>query len=177
MHAALQNLYDEAFEGFGIVEMVEVDDAIILYHGVEYFSYQGFGLFVDGGTGLYIDNLTKEAHDEVAHLSLLFVKRLVVAQFFADASANCHQFFVEIFCQTIDGIAYESVEMETYASDSFAQDGIQLLSLFCFEKGYDARNEVGRCGKTDSGIGSSSEHYKCEGRVFAIEQLLGELVA
>ena len=146
VHAALQYFNYQVLEGIGVVEVVEVDDGVVLDGGFKNFVDEGFGFAINGGTCFDINYFVKKAHDELSHLFLMFAKRWVVLEFIVDVAAYGGEFFVEVFGESLYGLAHKFVEVEAHTAYGLAQQGVDGFAFVGFKIADDAGNEVGGCG-------------------------------
>ena len=93
-----------------------------------------------------VNYFVKKAHDELSHLSLMFAKRWVVLEFIVDVAAYSGEFFVEVFGESLYGLAHKFVEVEAHTAYGFAQQGVDGFAFVGFKIADDAGYEVGGCG-------------------------------
>ena len=152
-----EDVGDDGLEGFGVVELGEVDDGVVGgFHACD-LTDELLGLLVNGGSLLHVGNLLEDAYDETAHLAVGVFEVGIALQFVADIAADGVALTVEVLGKAVDGIIDKLVEAEGQAFKLLAQGIIHGLAFICFEPIHYAGDELGGGGEACCGIGSGTE--------------------
>ena len=174
--ALFEYCHDDVPERLGVVDAAEVYYRVVLHCRAEHFADEAFCLVVDGCSAFYVDYLAEDAGDEHAELALLVGERCVGCEFFGYVAAYSLQLLVEVFCQIVDGVVHEAVEVEAHSSYGLSQCRIDSHAFGrgdVFDYGW---YETRGCGHSHCRLGTCSEHNHRYGCVFALGQHLGKLV-